>query len=62
MSWMMRWAGNMARMEERRIAYRVLVKNLEIKRQFGKLSRRGQNNFGMDLKEIGGEGVDWTHL
>ena len=45
-------------MEERRIAYRFLVENLEVKRQFGKPRRRWQDNFRMELKEMGAEGVD----
>jgi hypothetical protein len=50
MSRKMRWAGNVAHMEERRNSYCVLVKKLEVKRQFGKPRRRWQNNFRMDLK------------
>ena len=45
-------------MEERRIAYSFLVENLEVKRQFGKPRRRWQDNFRMELKEMGAEGVD----
>jgi hypothetical protein len=62
MSRRMRWAWNVARMDERRIAYRVLVDNLEVKRQLGKPRRLWQNNLEWILKEIGGKGVDWVHL
>ena len=57
----MRWAGNVARMEYR-IAYRVLVENLEVQRQFGRPRRRWQNNFRINLKEVDVEEVDWIHI
>jgi hypothetical protein len=50
MSRRMRWVGNVARMEERRNAYCVLVKIQEVKRQFEKPRRRWQNNFRIDFK------------
>jgi len=45
----MRWAGNVARMCERRGIYRVLVGNPEGKRQLGRPSRRWEDNIKMDL-------------
>jgi hypothetical protein len=36
----MRWAGHVARMEEKRNAYRILVGKSEGKRPLGKLRRR----------------------
>jgi hypothetical protein len=39
-SWRMRWAGHVARMEERRNVYRVLVRNPEEKRSLGRPRRK----------------------
>ena len=44
----MSWAGNVARMGERRDAYRVLVEKPEGRRLFG----RGKNYIKMDLLEV----------
>jgi hypothetical protein len=56
----MRWAGHVARMGERRGAYRVLVGRPEGKRPLGRPRRRLEDNIKMDLQEVGwGEGV-WT--
>jgi hypothetical protein len=57
----MRWAGYVARMEERGV-YRVLVGKPEGKRPLGKTRRRWDNNIRMDLQEVGCEGVDWIGL
>jgi hypothetical protein len=40
----MRWAGHVARMEEKRNAYRILVRKLEGKRPLGRPRRRWVNN------------------
>jgi hypothetical protein len=40
----MRWSGNVARMGEKRGAYRVLVGKLERKRPLGRLRRRWEYN------------------
>ena len=48
------WAGHVARMVERKGAYRVLVEKPGGKRQFGRPRRRWEVNFKMDLQE-----VDW---
>jgi hypothetical protein len=50
----MRWAGHVARLEERRNAYRLLVGKPEGKRPLGRPRRRW-----VDLLEIGWGGVDW---
>jgi chorismate-pyruvate lyase len=42
-----------------RNAYNTLVRNLEGKRPLGRPMRRWDK---MDRKEIGFEGVDWTHV
>jgi len=54
----MRWAGHVARMEERIGVYRVLVGKPEGKRP----RRRWEDNINMDLQELGCGGVDWIDL
>jgi len=45
----MRWAGNVARMGERRGVYRVLVGKVEGKRPLGRPRRRWEDNIKMNL-------------
>jgi len=45
----MRWEGHVARMEERRVLYRVLVGKLEGKRPLGRPRHRWEDNIKMDL-------------
>jgi hypothetical protein len=54
----MRWAGNVARMGEKRNAYRILVGKPEGKRPLGRPRRRWVDNIKMDLRETGWDGVD----
>jgi hypothetical protein len=49
----MRWAGYVARLGEKRAAYRILVENPEGKRTLGRPRRRWVDNIKMDLREIG---------
>jgi len=49
----MRWAGNVARMGERRGVYMILVGKREGKRPLGRPRHRGENNVKMDLQEVG---------
>jgi hypothetical protein len=49
----MRWAGYVARMGEKRDAYRILVGIPEGRRPFGRSRRRWEDNIKMDLKEVG---------
>jgi hypothetical protein len=58
----MRWAGNVARMKEKRNAYRILVGNPEGKRPFRRPRRRWVENIKMDLREIGWDGMVWIDL
>jgi hypothetical protein len=58
----MRWAGHVARMEETRNAYRILVGKPEGKRPLGRRRRRWVYNIKMDLGEIGWNGRDWIEL
>jgi hypothetical protein len=48
----MRWAGHVARMGEKRNAYRFLMGKPEGKRPLGKPTDR-RENIKMDLREIG---------
>jgi hypothetical protein len=58
----MRWAGHVARMEERRGVYRVLVGRPEGKRPLGRPRRRWDDNIKMDLREIWMDGANWIQL
>ena len=58
----MRWAGHVARMEERRGVYRVLVGKLEGKRPLGRPGLGWKDNIKMDLQEVGWEGMDWIDV
>jgi hypothetical protein len=57
-----RWAGHVARMGEKRNAYRLLVGKPEGKRPLGSPRRRWVDNIKMDLLETGWGGVDWIGL
>jgi hypothetical protein len=54
----LRWAGHMARMGERRGAYRALVGKPEGRRPLRRPRRRWEDNIKMDLREVGWGGVD----
>jgi hypothetical protein len=58
----MRWAVHLARMVEKRNAYRLLVGKPEGKRPPGRPRRRWVDNIKMDLLETGCGGVDWIGL
>jgi hypothetical protein len=58
----MRWAGHVARMEEVRGAYNILVGRPEGRRPLGRPRRRWEDSIKMDLREIGFGDVDWIHL
>jgi hypothetical protein len=58
----MRWTGHVARMGEKRNAYRLLVGKPEGKRPLRRPRRRWVDNIKMDLLEIGWGGVDWIGL
>ena len=55
------WARHVARMGERRGAYRVLVGKPEGWRPHGRPSHRLEGNIKMNLREVGW-GVDWIDL
>jgi hypothetical protein len=58
----MRWAGDVARMGEKRNVHRLLVGKPEGKRPLGRPRRRWINNIKLDLLEVGLHVVDWIGL
>ena len=58
----MRWAGNVARMGDRRGVYRVLVGKPEGKRSLGRPRRGWEDNIKMDLQEVGCGSMEWIEL
>jgi hypothetical protein len=57
----MKWAGHVARMGEKRVAYRILVGRPEERRPLGRPRRRWEDNIKMDLQEVGWC-MDWIEL
>jgi hypothetical protein len=58
----LRWAGHVARMGEERGAYRILVGRPEGRRPLGRPRRRWEDNIKMDIREVGGGGMNWIEL
>jgi hypothetical protein len=58
----MRWEGHVARLGEKRNAYRLLVGKPERKRPLVRPRRRSVDNIRMDLGEVGWGDVDWIGL
>jgi hypothetical protein len=58
----MRWAGNVARMGEKRITYRLLVGKPEGKRRLVRPRHTWVDNIMMNFGELGWGGVDWIGL
>jgi hypothetical protein len=58
----MRWAGHVARMGEKRNAYRLLVRKPEGKRPLGRPRHRWMDNIKMVPLEIRLNVVDWIGL
>jgi len=56
-----RWAGNVARIGERRGVYRVLVGKPEGKRPLGR-PRRGEEDIKMNIQEVGCRVMDWNEM
>ena len=57
----LRWAGHVARMEQSRNSYRVLVRKPEGKVPLGR-PRRRWDDIKMDLREMGCDPGDWKLL
>jgi len=58
----MRWAGHVVCMGERRGVYRVFVGKPEGKRPLVRPRLRWEVNIKMDLEEVGCGGMDWIEL
>jgi hypothetical protein len=58
----MRWAGYVARIGEKRNAYRILVGTPEGKRLLGRPGPIWDDNIKMDLREMEWDDIDWIHL
>ena len=58
----LRWTGHIARMEQFRNAYRVLVGKPEGKRPLGRPRLRWEDNIKMDLREVGCDPEEWIDL
>jgi hypothetical protein len=58
----MRWAGHVARMGQGRNVCRLLMGKPEGKSPLGRPKRRWEYGIKMDLRKIGGGGVEWIHL
>ena len=56
----LRWAGDVARMEEGRSAFKILTGKPTGKRPLGRPRRRWEDNNGMDLEEIGISAGNWV--
>ena len=58
----MRWTGHVARMDEERGVYRVLVGKPEGRRPLGRPRHRWVYNIRMDLQDVGCGYMDWIGL
>jgi len=58
----MRWVGDVLRMGERRVAYRVVVGRPEGRRPLGRLRRRWEGNIKMDLQAVEWGDMEWIDL
>jgi len=58
----MGWAGTVARMVDRRIAYRVLVRKPHVKEPLGRPRRSWKDNIKMKSSVSGMSNMDWIGL
>ena len=58
----MRWAGHVARIGDRKGVYRVFVGKPEGKRPLGGHRHRWEDNIKMGLQEVGCGNMDWIDL
>ena len=58
----MRWARYVARMQESKIAYRVLVGKSEGRRSLGRPKRIWEQNIKIEVTEVGWGGMNWIYL
>ena len=55
----LRWTGHVARIEEGRGIFKILIDNPTGKRPLGRTRRRWEDNIRMDPKEIGIDTSNW---
>ena len=55
----LRWAGHVAKMEEGRSAFKILIGKPTGLRPLGRPRRRWEDNIRMDLEEIGINAGNW---
>jgi len=58
----LRLTGHVARIGDRRVAYRILVGITEGRRTLGRRRQREENSNKIKFKEIGWGGTDWIYL
>jgi hypothetical protein len=58
----MKWTRHVARMGERRNAYRTLEEKPGGRRPLGRPRHRWVDNIKMGLREVGWDGIDWIDL
>ena len=58
----MRWAGQVVRMGERRVVYRLMVEKPEGKRPLGRPRCRWEDNIKIDLQEVVCGFMEWIEL
>ena len=58
----MKWAVHVARVGERRVVYRILLRKPEGKRSLGRPRRRWEDNIKMDLQDVVCGGMKWIEL
>jgi hypothetical protein len=58
----MRWAGHVARIGDKRNAYRILEGKPEGNRPLGRPRCRWVDNIKMDIRETGWDGIHWIDL
>jgi hypothetical protein len=58
----MTWQGHVALKGKKENTYRILVGKYECKRLLEISRYRREDTIKIDLKEIGGEGMDWLYL
>jgi hypothetical protein len=56
------WEGHVARMGEKRNAYRILIRKPEVKRPLERPRRKWVDNIKIDLREMGSGDTDWIDL
>jgi hypothetical protein len=58
----MRWTGHVARIREKRNAYRILIGRSEGKRPLGRPRPKWVNNIKLDFGDVGWGGNEWINV